>query len=188
MVHWTGETLGELRVSSQRLKELQGAWRERISKGWETGNGFKLPENRFRLGLRKNSYPVRVVMPWNRIPGADVAAPEPWKCPRTLGPWCGGIPSGVHSWHHLTVFQSSSVDTSCAFVTDISPPFQMLEHLKNSKVADEWLLIACMKCLLLILQKIKLKKNKEVKNHKGIEMALCQEFFLLWTAAPSPGV
>jgi len=39
------------------------------------GNGSELKEGRFRLGIGKKFFPMRVVRPWHRLPREAVAAP-----------------------------------------------------------------------------------------------------------------
>jgi len=40
------------------------------------GNGFKLVEDRIRLGIRKKLFTLRMVRPWHRLPREAVAAPS----------------------------------------------------------------------------------------------------------------
>ncbi|GAB0175476.1 hypothetical protein GRJ2_000012800 [Grus japonensis] len=65
---------GDLIVAFQYLK---GPTRklERACSDRTRGNGLKLKEGRFRLDVRKNFFPVRVLRPWHRLPREAVAAP-----------------------------------------------------------------------------------------------------------------
>lgn len=40
---------------------------------WEKGDGFKQKKGKFRLGLGKKWFPMKVGRPWNGFPGEAVA-------------------------------------------------------------------------------------------------------------------
>jgi len=73
-----------------------------VTRAWSgrtRGDGFKLKEGRFRVGIRKKFFIVRVVRPWPRLPREAVAASSltgfkarlgrAWS---TLGWWKGSLP------------------------------------------------------------------------------------------------
>ena len=71
---------GDLTAAFQYLK---GAYKKageglftRACSDRTRGNGFKLKEGRFRLGIRKKFFTVRVVRHWHRLPGEAVDAPS----------------------------------------------------------------------------------------------------------------
>ncbi|KFV19839.1 hypothetical protein N340_04345, partial [Tauraco erythrolophus] len=71
---------GDLIAAFQYLK---GTYRKageglftRVSTDRTRENGFKLKENRFRLGVRKKFFSMRVVRLWNKFPRDDVDAPS----------------------------------------------------------------------------------------------------------------
>ena len=68
------------------------AWRDGTQ-----GDGFKLKEGRFRLGIRRKFFTVRVVRPWHQLPIAVSPSLEGFKARldgalSTLGWWKGSLP------------------------------------------------------------------------------------------------
>jgi len=79
---------GDLIAAFQYLK---GAHRKdgeglftRVCSDRGRGNGCKLKEGRFRLGIRKKSFTMRVVKHWNRLPREAVYAPSLEVCKARL--------------------------------------------------------------------------------------------------------
>ncbi|GAB0176515.1 hypothetical protein GRJ2_000116700 [Grus japonensis] len=71
---------GDLIVAYQYLKEAyrkdgEGLFMRECSERTR-GNGFKLKEGQFRLGVRKKFFTVRVVRYWNRLPREVVETPS----------------------------------------------------------------------------------------------------------------
>ena len=75
-----GRIWGDLTAAFQYLK---GAYKQERSQLFERennsrtrGNGFKLKEGRFRLGVRGKFFTKRVVRCWHRLPREAVGAPS----------------------------------------------------------------------------------------------------------------
>ena len=70
---------GDLIATFQYLKgsyrKEQDSLFSRVRGDGTRGNGFKLKEGRFRLDRRKNSFAVKMVRHWNRLP-SDVVDPQ----------------------------------------------------------------------------------------------------------------
>jgi len=71
---------GDLIAACQYLKRAcKKAGEELLTRAWSDrtrGNGFKLKQGRYRLGVRKKCFTVRVVRHWHRLPREAVAAPS----------------------------------------------------------------------------------------------------------------
>jgi len=62
---------GDIIVAFQYIKGAYKKHREKLSTRYcsyrTTGNGFKLKEGRFRVGIRKTFFMMKVVRDWNRL-------------------------------------------------------------------------------------------------------------------------
>jgi len=88
--HYTGQVLFSLEKTRLQRKlivafqYLTGAYRKtgeglfvRVCSDRMRENGFKLEEGRFRQGIRKKFFVVRVVRHWKKLPSEAVDAPSP---------------------------------------------------------------------------------------------------------------